>query len=76
MCVCVCAGVLQLPASGDLPADDRAAVVGRCPGESGSLNTAAARAVRLLSVSVPRGNGGAGRAHALAAVTTTQTSVT
>lgn len=69
--LCVSAGVLRLPASGDLPADDRPAVVGRGPGESGSLDAAAARPLWLLSVSVPRGDGGAGRAHAHTAVTIT-----
>uniref|UniRef100_A0AAQ6IG72 E3 ubiquitin-protein ligase RNF182 n=1 Tax=Anabas testudineus TaxID=64144 RepID=A0AAQ6IG72_ANATE len=51
--LCLCTGVLQLPASGDLPANDRSAVVGGGPGEPGSLHAAAARPLWLLSVSVP-----------------------
>lgn len=51
--LCLCTGVLQLPASGNLPADDWSAVAGRGPGQSGSFHAAAARPVWLLSVSLP-----------------------
>lgn len=70
---CLCAGVLQLAASGDLLADDWSAVVGRGSGQSGSLHAAAAHPVRLLSVSVPRGDGGAGYPPTHSAMTTTAT---
>lgn len=71
--VCVCTGVLQLAASGDLPADDRPAVAGGGPGQPGPVHTAGARSLRLLSVSVPRADGGARRTHARGAVTATGT---
>lgn len=64
-------GVLQLPASGDLPTDDWSAMAGRGPGQPGAVHTAAARPLRLLSVSVPRADGGARRTQTHAAVTTT-----
>lgn len=69
---CVSTGVLQLSASGDLPADDWSAVAGRGPGQPGSLHAAAARPLRLLSVSVPRADGGACRALAPSTMTTGQ----
>lgn len=55
--VCAWTGVLQLVASGDLPADDWPAVAGRGPGQSGPFHIAAARPLWLLSVSVPRADG-------------------
>ena len=61
-------GVLQLSASGDLPANDWSTVAGRGPGQSGAIHAAAACPLRLLSVSVPRAEGGARCTHA--AVTT------
>ncbi|XP_037346954.2 uncharacterized protein LOC119230069 isoform X1 [Pungitius pungitius] len=62
-------GVLQLSASRDLPADDWSAVARRGPGESGPVHAAAARPLRLLSVSVSRADGGVCRAHTCNAVT-------
>lgn len=62
-------GAVQLPPPGDLPADDWSAVGGRGPGESGSLNTAAARPLRFLSVSVAAGGGGGVSLATFAAVT-------
>lgn len=76
VCVCVWTGVLQLPASGDLPADDWSAMAGRGPGQPGAVHAAAARPLRLLPVSVPRADGGARRTQTHAAMTTTGSAAT
>lgn len=75
-CVCVWTGVLQLPASGDLPADDWSAMAGRGPGKPGAVHAAAACPLWLLSVSVPRADGGARRTQTHAAMTTTGSAAT
>ena len=52
------AGILQLLAARDLPAHDWSAGGGRGPGQPGSVYTADARPLRLLSVFVSRTVGG------------------
>ena len=66
----MCTGVLQLAASGNLPAYDWSAVVGRRPRQFGPVDAAPPRHLRLLSVSLPRGDGGARHTHTHAAMTT------